>query len=369
MLATESQLQASRSPLRPDDVEVMPERTISGCLAAPRTVPTSSRRWGVILAGGEGNRLRNLTRLISGDDRPKQFCPLVGEATLVEHTRRRAEWSIPGGQILFSLSAGHGSFYAQESGIKPSQRLVQPENRGTAPPIIHGLLSIHRNDRDALVAILPSDHHYEDEPAFAFALETAFEVAAANPESVVLIGARPTCPEVQFGWIELGRPAGSQLYRVRGFREKPALGAAMELFARGGLLSTFVMVGGVAAWLDLANRALGDLTRPLAGTSLWSGEELLLPGSAYNAMPTLDFSKDVLSSQPQRLLALDPGFTGWNDLGEPERVMRVLQKNGLTPPWAREWSASQSRLTNTRFAENTRSALNGAIVCACAGTR
>jgi mannose-1-phosphate guanylyltransferase len=38
-----------------------------------------SRRWGVLLAGGDGTRLMNLTRLISGDDRPKQFSRLFGD--------------------------------------------------------------------------------------------------------------------------------------------------------------------------------------------------------------------------------------------------------------------------------------------------
>jgi mannose-1-phosphate guanylyltransferase len=43
-------------------------------------------RWGVILAGGDGVRLRPLTKLICGDDRPKQFCPLFGGRTLLEQT-------------------------------------------------------------------------------------------------------------------------------------------------------------------------------------------------------------------------------------------------------------------------------------------
>jgi len=30
-----------------------------------------SRHWGVILAGGDGVRLRSMTRNIAGDDRPK----------------------------------------------------------------------------------------------------------------------------------------------------------------------------------------------------------------------------------------------------------------------------------------------------------
>jgi len=34
--------------------------------------------WAVVLAGGEGVRLRPLVRRAFGDERPKQFCPLLG---------------------------------------------------------------------------------------------------------------------------------------------------------------------------------------------------------------------------------------------------------------------------------------------------
>ena len=149
----------------------------------------SGKRWGVILAGGDGTRLRRLTRLICGDDRPKQFCPLVGETTLVEQTRIRAERSVPAEQILFPLSRSHEVFYAREAGVRPSQRIVQPENKGTAPPILWSLLSIEQLDKDAVVAILPCDHHYSEERAFSEALETAFGVASQRVGSVVLLGA------------------------------------------------------------------------------------------------------------------------------------------------------------------------------------
>lgn len=46
-------------------------------------------RVAVILAGGEGSRLRSLTRKIAGQDIPKQFCPIFGIETLVEQTLRR----------------------------------------------------------------------------------------------------------------------------------------------------------------------------------------------------------------------------------------------------------------------------------------
>jgi hypothetical protein len=44
--------------------------------------------WSLVLAGGDGRRLRPLTRRISGDERPKQFCKVLGQETLVEQTLR-----------------------------------------------------------------------------------------------------------------------------------------------------------------------------------------------------------------------------------------------------------------------------------------
>ena len=129
-----------------------------------------ARRWGIILAGGDGTRLKNLTRLVCGDDRPKQFCPLVGKDTLVEQTRKRAERCISSEQILFLLTRSHSAFYLNERGLRPSQRIVQPANNGTAPPILYSLLSIQQSDKDAIAAILPCDHHYSDEQAFTGAL-------------------------------------------------------------------------------------------------------------------------------------------------------------------------------------------------------
>jgi mannose-1-phosphate guanylyltransferase len=89
-------------------------------------------RWGVILAGGDGVRLRSLTRAVSGDERPKQYCPLLGGKTLLSRTRQRVARSVSDERTLFVLLNSHERFYEKKLGNVPQARMaVQPSNRGT----------------------------------------------------------------------------------------------------------------------------------------------------------------------------------------------------------------------------------------------
>jgi mannose-1-phosphate guanylyltransferase len=313
-------------------------------LPAPphRRAVALGRRWGVILAGGDGTRLQRLTRQIYGDDRPKQFCALVGNETLLEQTRKRAERSMLPEQILVPLTRSHRAFYLQEPEIRPSQRIIQPANKGTALPILYSLLSIERKDEKAVVAVLPCDHHYSDEPSFTAALESAFDSAALHPDSVVLLGAPPRGPEVEYGWIELGSSVGGDSFRVRRFCEKPPAHVAQELIEQGSLWNTFVMVGHVRGFLEMVTRALMSVVEQLRKSPLWAGLEAHIQDSLYECLPSIDFSREVLSVQTRRLIALRMGCTGWSDLGHPERVMAVLQEAGLNPWWMKDLVAPKA---------------------------
>lgn len=281
--------------------------------------------WAVILAGGSGTRLQALTRRIAGDERPKQFCSLYGDRTLLGQTRRRVSRTVSAERTTFSVVKQHEVYYSSElADVKPSRLFIQPANRGTTVAILYSLLAITRVDEAATVAFFPSDHHYADESSFTAAVGSAFELCHLNPQSVVLLGADARRPEVDYGWIEPGANLNScvtqSLSRVRRFWEKPPLHLAHTLIARGCLWNTFVMIGRAKEFLRLLHSATPVL--------LSAVEEAYSEADSYNSrMDDLyatirpgDFSHDVLSVSAQWLTVLHLGDIGWSDLGTPERV-------------------------------------------------
>ena len=303
------------------------------------------RRWGVVLAGGDGVRLRPLTNLIAGDDRPKQFCALYGGRTLLEQARRRAEQSIRSEQIFFSLTRTHEKFYLQSLADCPSQRIVQPRNRGTAAAILSSLLLIARKDQDATIAVFPSDHYYSDENVIGEAVESAFELSRREPDNIVLVGARPLGPELEYGWVEVGGPVlnTSGAFRVRSFFEKPSLPLAELLLSRGAMWNTFVLVGTVFAFLETICSAMPGMLKEFQRLPVISrrGAEVRIEDSLYERIPSGDFSRQVLAMETQRMIVQQLGPVIWSDLGDGDRAVAALSGSGIEPAWAESWRAAK----------------------------
>src|ERR1700678_3276679 len=89
----------------------------------------SGRRWAVLLAGGDGTRLQSLTLKIAGDSRPKQFCSIFGEESLLAQTRARLESLFPVHKQMFVVTRAHETYYREELRDVDNSRIIpQPLN-------------------------------------------------------------------------------------------------------------------------------------------------------------------------------------------------------------------------------------------------
>ena len=307
----------------------------------------SAHKWGVILAGGEGERLRSLTRFVAGDDRPKQFCPLLeGGETLLTRTRSRVSRIVSADRTLLALTRTHEEFYSQEVAEIPVERLIiQPSNRGTLPAILSSLARIARVDPEAVVAFFPSDHYYSRETEFVEAANAAYDHAAAHGDRLILLGAEARRAESGYGYIEprmrMQKVANGTLplSTVARFWEKPTPSLAQRLVNAGCLWNTFVMAGRVATSLSTIEAAMPALYyafEPMLSSEAGENHREALE-SVYHQIPAGDFSKLVLARATQTLAVLNIGEVGWSDLGEPHRVVDALSTDGSSSPWLTPW--------------------------------
>jgi len=294
--------------------------------------------WAVILAGGDGTRLKPLTRKISGDERPKQFCSMLGGATLLEETQQRSALELADERTLYVVNQLHRPYYGPILGEQRLNNLVaQPGNRGTAPAILYSLFRIAARDPEAVVAFFPSDHFISDDVTFMAYVRVALDTARQRRDLVVLLGLEPESPEVEYGWIEptIAVNGHSKVFGVRRFWEKPNVILAQVLQLRGCLWNSFVMVAAAQALLECIETAVPELYRafsclvPLFGTTA----EHKAIDKLYQHLPEVNFSHQVLAQRPDGLAVIRVSGVRWNDLGEPKRVLASLDMAGVRPHW------------------------------------
>ena len=122
---------------------------------------TKEKLWGIVLAGGEGTRVREFLSQLCGGRGLKQFCAVVGRRSMLEHTLARVERLIPRERMLVVVCQDHRPEASQQLAHWPQENVVwQPANRDTAPGILLPLAHISHRDPLATVAVFPSDHFH-----------------------------------------------------------------------------------------------------------------------------------------------------------------------------------------------------------------
>lgn len=183
----------------------------------------------IILSGGAGTRLWPL----SWGDHPKQFLPLVSERTMIQETLLRLK-GLELGSPIISCGEGHRFMVAQQIGEVSDKKptiILEPMAKNTAPAIAAACCAAMKQDKDAVVVVLPSDHVIADVPAF----QNAVKAAALNAEkgALVTFGIVPTFPATGYGYVKAAGAETDGAYTLERFVEKPCLEKAQEYLASG----------------------------------------------------------------------------------------------------------------------------------------
>jgi mannose-1-phosphate guanylyltransferase len=299
----------------------------------------ASALWAVVLAGGWGIRLRPLTRLICGDDRPKQYVTVTGSRSLLQRTLDRAALRIPAARtVVVSLEAQASHLAAAMTGHGGSM-LLQPADRGTASGVLLPAHWIHRKAPDATLVIFPSDHLVLEAEAFMDQVVESAAFVDAHPERILLLGAEAAEAETEYGWIVPGpmlAPAGRDGVRaVQRFVEKPSTELAQACLAAGACWNTFVFVAKARTLVEAGRKCVPGISAALEdvvrGASRGGRPTAIRRAGA--AIPHGNFSRDVLQNMTPQLAVRTLTGVRWCDWGSPRRVVASLAHLGIRPAW------------------------------------
>jgi mannose-1-phosphate guanylyltransferase len=290
--------------------------------------------WALVLAGGEGTRLRQLTTTHCGTSVPKQFCSLAGGHTLLEEAIARAQGLVPQERICSIVAQQHRQWWSTLLGQQSSRNLfVQPRGRGTGIGILYSILQIAARDPDARLLILPADHHVRDELILRQGLRIALGRLEQTSDAPILIGIAPDHIDSELGYILPGGRDEFGTQTVSRFIEKPDYSVANAIVGEGALWNTFIVAAPVQALIEMFMRRYAPIVLEMQvivsravssdsiGASYWPAIVDL-----YERLPSIDFSKDLLQLNESDLRVLRVPDCGWSDLGTPSRVAETLRR-------------------------------------------
>lgn len=290
--------------------------------------------YAVIMAGGTGTRFWPK----STSKHPKQFLKLFGKETMIQQTVNRLAPDINSENVLVVTNADYISFVKNQLPSVPDHQIIgEPVARNTAPCVAAAAAILHKIDPDSTMIVLPADHRIENRDGFLDVLQSAADVAAET-ESLVTIGIKPSRPETGYGYIQYNSDqkvdAGDHTaYSVQNFTEKPDLETAKKFLKSGD----YVWNSGMFIWKT--SSILNAFKEHLP--EIYSQMQTLIKSEMneediekfYRSCPSISVDYGIMEKAAN--VNVIPAEFGWNDVGSWRSVHDLSdkddQQNALDP--------------------------------------
>ncbi|MDF1592195.1 MAG: mannose-1-phosphate guanylyltransferase/mannose-6-phosphate isomerase [Desulfobacterales bacterium] len=275
----------------------------------------------VLLAGGSGTRLWPVSRELF----PKQLVSFFGTDSLVQATIKRLSPLLETEKVRIVCGAEHYyeiARHMEDIGVTAAGKIIrEPVGRNTAPAILLAVLTILKEEKDAVVCVFPADHVIKDIDRFHRKLEAAIELAHSG--HIITFGIQPNFPETGYGYIEGADRVSPDALGIKRFVEKPDKTTARKYIEAGNFFWNSGMFAFKASVIvEEYNKFQPALLSRLEG--IVSG---LAPVTLedYQQLPNISFDHAIMESTQKGVVL--PSDFGWSDIGSWKSLYDFLPKD------------------------------------------
>ncbi len=275
------------------------------------------------MAGGVGSRFWPISRAA----KPKQFLDFAEEGkSFLRLTYDRMKAVLPDDNIIvISLVQYKDLVKSQLPELKDENLILEPYNRNTAPCLAYATYKLLKRDPLAVTVVAPADHMISKIAAFNETIKSALSYAAGT-DALITLGIRPTRPDSNFGYIQMGGEAEPGCpVKVKTFTEKPSEDLAKVFMETGEFLwNSGIFVWKASAIMREMERYIPEITRLFAGwgENFNTDYERNFIEKIYTDMPRLSIDYAVM--EKTELAWVYPSGFDWADIGNWQSLYDYL---------------------------------------------
>lgn len=286
--------------------------------------------YGLILAGGNGERLYPLSRI----DKPKQFLNLIDGRTLLYNTICRVSNIVSKENLYISTNIKYFKYVIEESKgiVNPSNIISEPLNKETAVCVALASTKILKKDRNAIILVFPSDHYIESCDGFYDILDYVNNICV-DKNGILMFGVKPEIPKTGYGYIHLGDKLrlinmNKYVYKVDKFIEKPNYQLAKNMMNGNYLWNSGIFCFRADVYLEEVKKYLPEIYDGMCKiyNGLGSNNEYNIINDVYKNIEAISIDYGIMYRSKNAYVALADFY--WDDIGTFDSLSKTLDKDG-----------------------------------------